>query len=253
MPTEVFDNSQIRLERVQTDVGYHAAYNFWTLRGVLAERWGHGPLFGGYSETQDAIVLTPAVAPDTTGPPRRIQAVYGLRAAGVNGEGAEGVEDALSISDDWIADVFEVLRPKRAVRVAVVLFFLYPVTNAAQASRNLRGKFYRPSAVEGILPSGLLKHRDRYHSAVDMIVPLDDNGSFVSVVIGAVGPLHQGQFFATPDPERDRSWFLGMRYHAQHLDPDGFSDAPAVLKRTLESHLSDATGMFGRSLEEIYA
>ena len=37
---------KLHLRRYDLQINYHAAYLYWNLRGILAEKWAHGPLFG---------------------------------------------------------------------------------------------------------------------------------------------------------------------------------------------------------------
>ena len=66
----VYNDRRIRVQRAVVDVSYHAAYNYWSLRGILAERWAHGPLFGATGESPEQTTLMPP--PDVT-PPRTIR------------------------------------------------------------------------------------------------------------------------------------------------------------------------------------
>jgi hypothetical protein len=224
-----FDRKQLRLERFQAEVGYHAAYLFWNLRGVLAERWAHGPLFGATNETPQQVSLMP-IWGET--PDQRLQAAYGLRACGVVGEGQEWVTEARGIAADFISDGLEVLRPKRVVRVAVNLFGLYPVPDMIQASRRLRSTFYRSEALEAVLPESE-RTRSDFHSAIDFIVPDGDSGTNLSVIVGAVGPPHRGSFFAVADPERDDQWWIGLRVERREVVEQGISNPRRALSAML--------------------
>jgi hypothetical protein len=201
-----YDRRQLRLERFNAEIGYHAAFNYWNVRGVLAEKWGHGPLFGARAEGDELVALIPA----TKEPERRVQALYGLGASGVLAEGPEQVEKAREICEEWMADALEVLRPKRVTRVNTQLFALYPTDDPVQSSRRLRSHFYRREALESTLPRRARDQRDKFHSAMDWYATGADPPT--SLVAGTLGPPHRGQFFAWPDEERDGRWWMGFNF-----------------------------------------
>lgn len=230
-----FNRQALRLERFQIEVVYHSAYSFWNLRGVLAERWAHGPIFGGTNEGPQQITLMPLV--DNALDPQ-LQAVYGLKASGVIAEGEERVREAREIGPKFICEALEVLKPKRVVRVGVNLFALYPVSNIQQASRKLRGAYYRNDPLEQVLPESVRAERDRFHSAIDFIVP-KDNGVGLSVVVGAVGPPHTGVFLQVPDPKRDSQWWMGFRLERRQVDEEGIDDTERVMTTVLTTAEAD--------------
>lgn len=238
-PVVPYDKSELRLERYHVEVAYHAAYNFWNVRGVIAERWAHGPVFGAASEIPGQVTLLPT-AGDKETPDQRLQASYGLRASGLNAEGEKWVPTAQEITNDWFADALEVLRPKRVVRVVVSLFGLYPLADALQASRKLRDWAYTKESLEAVLPPSAQQHRDRFHSAVDFLVPEGDSGTGLSVIVGAVGPPHRGSFFVQADKKRDSTWFMGFRVERKLIEERGIKDArrslTSIVKETKADH-----------------
>jgi hypothetical protein len=246
-----FNPDEIRLERFQAELAYHAAYSYWNLRGVLAERWAHGPVFGGYNEQQDQISLTPAITPDDTDV--RLRAVYGLRASGVLAEGPEWVAQAQELAADWVGDALEVFNPKRVVRAQISTFSLYPVEDSVQASRKLRNVYYRNEAMDHLWPDSLRQHRDRYHSAVDLLVPIDDRGSAVSVVIGVVGPVNITEFFVYPNADRDGQWWMGMRYLRSVRNVEGIDNPAQTFADAVRVGVAESSELFRSALQEILA
>jgi hypothetical protein len=160
-----YDRALLRLERFHAELGYHAAFNYWNLRGILAEKWGHGPIFGARGAGPEMVALTPA------NEDRRLQAIYGLNASGLLAEGETRVAQAREIVRDWFQDCHDVLKPKRAVRVHTQIFALYPAENAVQLSRRLRSHFYRHDHLDATLPQRLMPYRDSFHAAIDWFVP----------------------------------------------------------------------------------
>jgi hypothetical protein len=243
-----YKQTRLRVERVQADISYHAAYNYWNLRGLLAERWAHGPVFGAANDQPNQTTLTPAVGDDSD---PRLWAVYGLRGSGLNAEGQHWVPQAPKHLDSWIADALAVLKPKRVVRASVSLVALYPVDDIHKTSENLRAAYYQADAVKDMFPESIRDYRDRFHSAVDFFAPFDDEGSGVSLILGALGPPHRGIFFAEADPERDDQWWLGMKYERRRVAAAGLHDAHATLVKMSRRSLSDLHDMADSALERV--
>lgn len=246
-----FNPDEIRLERFQAEVAYHAAYLYWNLRGLIAERWAHGPTFGGYNEQGDQISLTPAVTPEQTD--RRFQAVYGLRACGVHAEGPAWVPQARDVAAEWVNDALDAFNPKRVVRIQISTFGLYPVSDPIQASRKLRNVYYKNEAIGRLWPDSLRRHQDRFHSALDLLIPVDDHGSAVSVVVGVVGPVNIGEFFVHPDAERDAQWWMGIRYLRHELNVEGIDQPKRAFGRAVELGVQASSHLFTSALQEIFA
>jgi hypothetical protein len=226
-----FKASEFRTERFRVQMGYDAAFLYWNVEGVLAERWGHGPIFGAYSKTlgHEQVTLTPPPTDDD----KRLQGVYGIKESWVHGEGAQRVAQVREIGAEWLGEVYEVLKPQKVTRVTVQLFGLYPIADPVPISRKLRGHFYRQSHLEAVLSERLREERDRFHAAVDVFVPREDG--IVSLVAGAVGPLHSGGFFAFPDEERDARWWMGFNYGLMCPGgDDGFDDPVATVSQAMK-------------------
>jgi hypothetical protein len=225
-----FDRGQLRLERFTAQVTYHAAYAFWNLRGVVAERWAHGPIFGATNEVPQQVTLLPAQGEE--GADASLQAAYGLRASAVTGEGPKRTAEARKIASDFIGDALTALNPKRVVRVEVSLFGLYPLDDVVDASRRLRSIFYGDSqALARVLPPTVRNQRGKWYSAIDFIVPETDEGTGLSVIVGPVGPPHRASFFSVPDSDRDSRWWMGFRVERRRVEERGIRDPRVALSR----------------------
>jgi hypothetical protein len=232
-----FDPQLLRVERFHAEMGHHAAFYFWNLRGVIAEKWGHGPYFGARGRLgEDVLTLTP----ETEAEDRRIQATYGLNIAGMLAEGAHWVPRAQEIVHEWFDDHYAVMKPRRVVRAYANVFALYPAPNAVQLSRRIRRMFYRHADLESTLPQRLAPERDSFHAAVDWFVPSahDDLRSNSSLIAGVVTPMHRS-FFAWPDRERDEGWWMGFNYNVQRVDDNGLEDPLADLRAVIDSALTE--------------
>ena len=227
----VFDKSQLRVARFQVDVNYNACFPYWSLKGVLAERWAHGPVFGAFLDQGNQVTLSPAASEGAVSPP--IQAYYGIVASGYNNESATDIREAREQSLAWLSDVIAVLNPRRITRLSVGWFGLYPITDAPHASKLLRERYYT-SAVARLTP------QDRFpvlHSAADSF--LVNGPEQLSVIVGVVGPPHKGLFFAHPSNERDSRWWMGVRVNAAILNEDGIGKSIPELKRLVDQSYND--------------
>jgi hypothetical protein len=243
-----YDESRLRIERFDTQINHHAAYTFWSLEGVLAERWAHGPVFGGSRREKDQVLLVPPVSP---GSDNRLWAVYGLRGAALNAEGPKWVPRARDLVTDWYSDVLQAFDPKRVVQITVDVFALYPVDDAVTTSQRLRAAYYSDGKLKSLLPDDLHERRDDFHAAIDFIVPLDENQSSVSVVVGTVGPMHKGTFFNIADEERDSAWWLGIRYERKRVDPEGHRDVVGRITKMAKMSVSDTEQIARRVFNEV--
>jgi hypothetical protein len=228
-----FNLDRLQLARMQVDVNYHVAFTYWSLKGVIAERWGHGPLFGSFVDLGNQVTLSRA--PEHGIPRNDLQAYYGIQASGFNAEPVSDRKAAQVDAVSWIGDVLTVLKPQRVVRVLVNLLGLYPVTNIRRASERLRERFYNEAELRKVLPT---RDEAGFHSAIESI--LVDGDRQTTIVVGAVGPPHKGFYFATPNEERDNRWWMGVRaFGVIARDEDGISDASAELRRLLDQTYAD--------------
>jgi hypothetical protein len=213
-----FDVDKLRVERVSVELTYHAAYQFWNLRGVLAERWGHGPIFGGYREGPDVVSLVPP-SPSSD---ERLLGVYGLRTAGLIAEGPEWSESAEDLAQKWLNDVYETLEPRRTTSVRVQVIGLYPVRDALRASNKLRERYYNAETFNKVVPSRF----PDFHAAIEGM-GLDGDPP-MSWVVGVYGPPHAGQgLFTFSDAGRDSEWWMCVRTASIQQNENGL-DAPGV-------------------------
>lgn len=198
-------------------MAFHAAYQYWNLRGVLAERWAHGPTFGSYREGPDFINLLPANEEDM-----RLVAAYGLRGASLIAEGGKWTEGAIALAEKWLVDAYTTLEPRRTTSIRTQVVGLYPVKDPERASRKLRERFYKDEELSKVVPSRFVF----FHAAVE-IMALEAPPP-ASIVVGVYGPPHRDQgFFGFPDGERDGEWWMCIRAVSHQTDEDGL-EAPAT-------------------------
>lgn len=217
-----FDRKKLVVARFSTDVVYHTAYNYLSLKGLLAERWAHGPVFGAFQEGAYQIDLSPG--PNEPEGPR---AFYGIKQSGFTVEPVEDVKTAVRLSNAWHGDVIEVLEPKRVVRLQVNWFLTYPVRNPDAASKRVRDRYYKPSELGTLRP----ERYSSYHSAVENFIA--EGPDRWTLVVGVVGPPHEGQFFSRPVEGRDDRWWMGVRLTLIRVKDDGFENPLDELKEMI--------------------
>jgi hypothetical protein len=209
-----FDPKKIRLERFRVEIVYHAAYDFWNLRGLLAERWAHGPVFGAVGDQGNLIKLTPegGFADD------RVEANYGLRSASFEREFVKDRKLTYEESRAWMGDVIEALDPKRTSRISTQWFALYPLGNidaAKSADRKLRLRYYDKERLRALVPDA---YPNQFGAVNSLCV---DGDKQWSAIIGLVGPPHKNQFFGVPDKERDERWWMGLNFSLTRFNEKG--------------------------------
>lgn len=203
------------------DVRYHAAWNYLSLKGVIPERWGHGPLFGAVTDQGNQVTLSPASGLDE----ENVAGIYGIRASSYDRECVQDREKAYSEAKRWLRDVLEVLSPKRTTKFRLSWFALYPFPNQQAAERadvRLKDRYFNETNLEPLLPEGY----DSHFAAVNSFCVEQDRQW--SLEMGLVGPPHQGNFFAVPLAERDTQWWMGLKFTLIRRDEEeGLGPTPA--------------------------
>lgn len=212
--------NQLRLERVRLECAHHSAYLYWSLRGVIAERWGHGPVFGAFSDGNQSTTLLPSPSEDVRSP---LQGVYGLKATGLNAEQVGDLPEVERLASQWFEDVYEVLKPKRTTGIRAECFGLYPVRNPHSASTRLRDRFYKDDDLGKIIPENF----ERPYWAVNSLA--EDGEITRSLIVGVVGPPHKGEHFVVANPQRDDKWWMGIKVAYTRVNESGILDPTVAL------------------------
>jgi hypothetical protein len=225
MPTDGYDVRRLKLRKLELQMHYHAAYQFWNLKGVIAEKWGHGPHFGAYSESSNEVRLTVAA-----GKPSPLVGVYGLRVSAFGAE-HQRFEDASGLAVEWMSDCLETLRPILVNRLVLRLYYAYPVHDAQRVSQALASEY---PGVEQLWDS---EAYDTVHGGLQsqQIRSLEDGGQKVtSVIFGAYSPNQQREWFNVVDAY-DGPWTLGFHYFQERRSSDaGFSDRQSEIDQLIK-------------------
>lgn len=236
-----FDLDKLRIERVNAEVTYHAAYTFYGLKGVIAERWAHGPIFGAVGEAGTGqLNLTPASGPDVD---QRLVGVLGIRASGLLAEGPHWASQAETIAKSWFEDIFTALRPQRTVRYRADVIAIYPIRDPYAPTRRLVDRYYQRDHLEA------LTQDDRYVAAVEFFA-IDEQPKR-SVTLGALGPPHKGLYFNFENAERDRAWWLGIRVSLVEEDLEGIAEPATRLHDAIKASYAEISRLARAALPAI--
>jgi hypothetical protein len=224
-----FDPKRLRLERFNVEWAYHATYTFFGLKGAIAERWAHGPIFNAVAEVgTNQLNLTPNSEEEDY---ERLVAVAGLRASAVVGEGRRRAGQAQELWRRWLEDVHEALDPVRSVRAAADVIGLYPIRDEWKATQKIKLRYSQPDALESL--AGV----PNFHTAAEIFDT--DGRRNRTIVMGVLGPPHRGQYFTFERPQRDDRWWLAARVLYSLIDEEGIADPLVALDEAVLTVTSD--------------
>lgn|GEM_PF-4418863 len=238
-----FDPSRIRLERFKLDVQYHAAYDFFSFKGVLGERYAHGPKFGAFVDQGSQVKLTPEGGFKDD----RAEAMFGMRGCSFDQELVDDPQRTYEEARLWTSDVLEVLQPKRITRVIADWFPLYPLSNrdaAEAASKRLRVRYYNKDRFDELMPD----YETKLGALSSMCL---DGDKRWSIVLGVVGPPHKNQFFGVPDEQRDENWWMGLNFHITRFDEGGLVPEGETVMPVVEQILEEGVSEYERLIPRL--
>jgi hypothetical protein len=231
-PQVPFDRKKLRVERFSAEVAYVAAYRYWSLRGVLAERWAYGPVFGAYREGPDQTYLSPPSTDDDG----RIEAAYGLRGAAVFAEGASRTGEAPKVAETWFTDVYAAYDPPKTTAVQVTLTALYPIKNPKRVAAALRERNYRDEELRKVVPARF----GNFFAGIELAAV--EGPERFTLSAGVIEPrLVPDPMFYWPDPDGTRdqqSWML-MKLSTSHRDDAGLAEPVTRVKELTDMAFED--------------
>lgn len=235
-----FDLNDLRIERLNVEVAYHATYTFYGLKGVIAERWAHGPIFGAVGEVgTNQLNLTPeAVESD-----ERLVAVVGMRVSGFLAEGTAWTERAPNIAAEWFNDIFTVLKPRRTVRYRAEVVAIHPIREPHAPTRRLIDRFYARDELLNLAGS------DRSFAAVEILNT--EEVPHKTIVIGVIGPPHRGSIFNFENQARDDHWWMGVRVNLGAADEEGIADPLDAVQASVDKGYAEVNRIARSVLPEL--
>lgn len=234
-----FDKGRLRLRRYEMQMAYHAAYLYWNLRGVLAEKWGHGPVFGAYGESQDQVTLTPARTDPLV--PVQLAGVYGLRNSALLWEDTRKKE-AQDLALEWLSDCLAVLTPRRVVRVALKIVYSYPVKDPKRVTEVLVKDY--PNLGSFPPQSYPVKHVGVTFQARETKGDVD---VLATGIFGPYGPDQAKSMFQS-STERDSEWALGLIYDISIGSEKGLSEPKRYLEEMAKRGDSESYDLLTRTI-----
>lgn len=222
----------LKLRRFEVTVTYHAAFLYWNVRGILAEKWCHGPHFEAFHDAGEQIQLSRA-----TEQPQDRWAVAGLRASVFLSErDGQKPDEVTSLSLDWLNDCIDVLKPQLVNRVTTNVFYSYPV----EASRITRAR----AALSEQFPATTAFDLERWSEIETGITVAARRESasereFLTGIFGVYGPEQASDYFAWQPKGDERG--LGLRIHHSRARDAGFDDPKRAVADAVASSITDAT------------
>jgi hypothetical protein len=224
-----FDPKKLRLERLTIDSTYHSTYTFHGLKGAIAERWAHGPIFGAVAEIGTQQLNLSPVVDDVID--EKFFGYIGIRTSGLVAEGKTRTRELPEIAGPWFEDIYAALKPRRTVAIKAELFGLYPLTDPWRATQKLRRRYYQDDALSELAGA------QRTHAAVEIFA--SDEQPQRTIIVGVYGPPHKGAYFMSTDKRRDSHWWMGVRIAHAAKDDDGLSEPLTIINDVLQSALME--------------
>jgi hypothetical protein len=119
----MFDSRRLTLRHFDVQIFYDAAFLYFNTKGLLAERWAHGPVFAGFNDRGETVLLRPGIEDVMD-----IAGIYGLKTSAFMWERIDGTAgQAKDLMRRWFADCSKVLQPRRIARTYAKVMFSYPL------------------------------------------------------------------------------------------------------------------------------
>jgi hypothetical protein len=236
-----FDRGRMTLRHCEVQLLYDAAFLYWGVAGVLAERWGHGPTFAAYSFNSDRLLLS-KVAGDNT-----VAAICGLKGSAFSSE-ETGIElsSVSKLALQWLSECAEVLRPRHITRAYVKIAYSYPI----QSPERVAGAIFEeyPAIREFPIPGYADVQPGITFHARSGKAPYED---LATGMFGVYGPDQAPSIFQTV---REQESTLGLVYDLSRKFPSNQFDHKSVdrlLRELMEQARRDSWDAVTRSLMRV--
>jgi hypothetical protein len=244
---KVVPSTEVNLRRFEIVVNYSAAFLFWNLRGILAEKWAHGPHFGAFSDqgpsqftlTADAGPMDQPIGANES--KVRTAGMAGLRQSSFVWEDPIRQKAAEEIGLQWLTDVIDVAKPKVVQRIHIRRYH----------SKSIR----RPDAVQKKIDDEFLSGNSvgppNYHHKFNGVAfqyrehDLTTTGQF-----GIWGNNQTSQWFMGPSPN-DKEWNLGLFMDFMLDSKAGFDDPLSELNNLITQSRTESAEVQGRTIRRI--
>ena len=231
------------LRRLDLSVTYQPAFLFWNLKGVLAERWAHGPYFGAVQDQGNQITLLPD--PEQKGTAGEPNAVGGIAISAFTWESPPSLGTSSGVAVEWLTDVLTALDPKTVVRIWGRQHWVLPLRNPAAVQSAIVANL--PALSEhvpngyGAPYSGLSFNADRHIANVTRLL---------SVHVGIIRPGTSKTYWSSPSPDDDQP-MLGIFVEVTDTAPDTIPDPKRALRELSTALENDARHVLTRMIPRI--
>lgn len=236
-----YEQNKLRLRRFETQINHHSAFLFWNLKGVMAEKWAHGPHFGAYQQEPDRLVLT-----KKAGQPSDLVAICTLKGS------AFISEDMLypkiqPLVESWFADCIEVFQPRVVNTLNQKVFYAYPVKDAEKVN----GLVLKQYPGLGTFPPD--DYEERF-AAAQFQVRRTEKGEHITTpgIFGMYSPEQSKILFSTRVADFDEQWNLGLSYETTRTSqPKGFDEPMGALNRFLDAAYKESKQLVNRTIARV--
>jgi hypothetical protein len=192
------------LRRYEIQILYDTAFLFLGTRGVVAEKWGHGPYFEAWSEQPGQITLTQSAAV-----PSPLLGIMGIRVSLVVWQTPKSRESASALSSEFLSDCIQAFQPQAIRRVIIKMHYISPTTQPQALNAKL---LQDHPTIAQIIPDG---HDETYSGVMFNALSHHRDDQIRSMcTLGIYSKEATQQFFGYED-EDDPEWAMGcfIEYH----------------------------------------
>lgn len=192
--------------RFEVVLAYPAAFLYWDLRGVIAERWCHGPHFIAFGDLGERVVLRSSPSDGGRSGDALLAANVGLRQATFLAEAPDrNRAEVTKLALEFLADCLAVLKPRGLHRILVKEFWSVAAVDFSDAQGWLDETFglvdLAPSGEWDSVAAGLSFNARRAMAGG----LLTSSGTF-----GLYGKEQASEWFEATLPDLDSSFAVGL-------------------------------------------
>jgi hypothetical protein len=235
------DNVVLRKYEVQ--VTYNAAFTFWSVKGILADRWAHTE-FGGVADQGNQIALSEDHARVWEPSAGSKSAIAGLITSLFIADEVDNPSRFQSLALDWFKECFDMLKPKLTHTLRVREFSVLYLDGLEEVRQKLE-ELDLSSGLHNLLPSeyGSVLSGGSFNAARK----LQGGERIISCQYGGMRPdMAQGYFGSVRDCDSRPGIGLAIEHTERFLA--GFRDPHDSLRKLLTAAHSEATTLVGRAL-----
>jgi hypothetical protein len=226
------------LRRYELQVAYDTAFLFMNFRGLVGERWGHGPYFNAWGEQPGQVTFTSSATDQS------LTGVVGIRVSSLIWHSPDTRDQAASLAENFLADCVEVVKPRTVRNIIVKQHHILPTTEAEELNGLLLADY--PN-LDGIIPpnytesnSGLSFNATEIHGSVTRRAT-----AVVGIYLPGMAQAHFGHV-EDDEPETAFGAFTETRSEGEL----SLSEATQEISRCIRRADSDADHVLSKTLRK---